>query len=194
MSPQALSRPDRLSVSPRASGRSSSSSGRLATRSRRRGPALLRRGRGQPRLDHLPDHDRREHPCRELRYSDVRGRLGLPTSIDSLLREPGIGCCRSGRSATRDHVQRRQHRRRRRTARRGRLAAGRRQPGSGRPSSPRSTGAAPVNSVFNNWFEPACSPISPDTPSRRGQQRVPGVRPGARSSCSRRPASTPPCS
>ena len=36
-----------------------------------------------------------------------------------------------------------------------------------------------VNSVFNNWYEPACSPISPDLALRdAGERRLPAVRPG----------------
>ncbi len=76
-------------------------------------------------------------------------------------------CCRSGRSATRASPS---------TSATPTASASRPgtidtplaedRPGARRPSSSRSTARRWCNSVFNNWSEPACSPISPDTDVR----------------------------
>ena len=82
-----------------ASGRSSSWSGCRPPRSRvERDPALLRRRQRPPRHDHLPDHDRRQHPGRQpavrrrpgRRHASRRGRSSR------WLREPGIGLLQTG--------------------------------------------------------------------------------------------------
>ena len=147
-----------------------------------------------PRRDHLPDHAptpssapptcapaTSRSPTRSPRRTSTRcgGQPGRRAAAGRLPRLPG------------HHDQHRQHRRRRRAARRDRHAAGqgpagapgvRRRPSTGRPS---------CDSVFNNWFEPACSPISPETAVRvAGQQRVPAVRPrrGRQAAARARPA------
>ena len=99
-----------------------------------------------------------------LRSGDVQVIDSVsPTSIDSLLREPGIGLLQIGSLGYQGI-----------TFNVGNTNGVGEPPGE--VSSPLADDdrvrqafelsldrAALVNSVFNNWFEPACSPISPDT-------------------------------
>ena len=99
-----------------------------------------------------------------LRSGDVQVVDSVsPTSVDSLLREPGIGLLQTGSLGYQGI-----------TFNVGNADGVGEPPGevdSPLADDPRVRQAfelsldreALVNSVFNNWFEPACSPISPDT-------------------------------
>ena len=165
MSPTALADLATTSATTRsASGRSSSSTGSRRPRSpSRRDPLLLRR-RTNVHLDTITYRIMSDANIRaaNLRSGDIQVADTIsPQDVDALAKERDVGLLQTGSLGYQgDHDQRRQHRRRRRTGEADRHPARQRSP---RPAGvlARHRPAALVDTVFNNWYEPACSPIAP---------------------------------
>ncbi len=147
----------------------------------REGPALLRRRRGEPRLDHLPDHDRRQHPSRQpalgRRAGDRLGLAHLHRAAEPRARHrpaPGRVPGLPGH-----HLQRRQHRRGRRATGQGRLATGGGPPGAAGLRAVDGPGGAGQLGLRQLVRARLLADLPRHRLRHRGQQRLPRLRPEA---------------
>ena len=168
-----------------ASGRSASSPASRRPRSRcERDPTLLRRRPGAPRHDHLPDHDRRQHPRRQ---PALRRHPGRRLDLHPGRRRPGQGARRRPAAdqlagLPGDDDQPRQHRRR------GRAAEADRHPAGQRPARPAGARRTPSTATRSSTRS---STTGTSRPARRSRPTSPYASPAGEACVAARPGQGP---